>query len=126
MPIENENTMLGTVTFRGQSGEFYRFNVLPSDEVRTAKSCVCMFTQRTYNGTATLSRDVTGTHNIMFVGKTDDIQDSDASDIISNGANCVCILAVDNKKQREQIERDLVEKYNPEFNSKLKVLAATA
>ena len=126
MPIENENAMLGTVTFRGQSGEFYRFNVLPSDEIRTAKSCVCMFTQRTYNGTATLSRDVTGTHNIMFVRKAEDIHDSEADEIIAIGANCVCILVVDNKKKREEIERDLIEKYHPEYNNKLKVLAASA
>lgn len=106
---------LGTVTFTGQSGTDYSFNVYPIATNFKAIGAVYFITRRT------VKTDGTGSHTRIYVGQTDDLSvrfdnhhKQDCFD--ENNANCICIYTEEDEDTRLDIEKDLIDNYNPPCN----------
>ena len=106
---------LGTITFKGKSGNEYSFNAYPIDTEFKAIGTVYFITKRTEKA------DGTGTHTRIYVGQTEDLSErfdnhhkQDCFD--RNNANCICIYSESDEDQRLEIEADLIDNYNPPCN----------
>ena len=107
---------LGTVTFTGESGTKYEFNVYPLDTDFQAVAAVYFFTKRTKK------TDGSHTHRKhIYVGETEDLSDRfdnhhKMSCIERNGANCVCTHPESTESKRLEVEQDLIDAYSPVCN----------
>lgn len=107
---------LGTVTFVGDLGEKYGFNVYSLNSLFRRLGGVYFFTKRVKksNGRYTHSRHI-------YVGQTGDLSERFDDHhrmpcIKRNGANCICIHRESDGRTRRRIERDLIAAYNPTCN----------
>lgn len=106
---------LGTITFKGKSGNEYSFNVYPFNTDFKAIGAVYFVTQRTEKS------DGTGSHTRIYVGETGDLSErfdnhhkQDCFD--KHNANCICVHSESNEKTRLEKESDLIDNYNPPCN----------
>ncbi len=108
-----------TIEFTGESGGKYKFYVYALNTSFQVVGGLYVFTKRTEK------QDGTGTHEIIYIGKTEDLStrfhNHHKSDCISkNGANRICVRQVNLEKDRDSIEKDLIKHYNPVCNEQLK------
>ena len=107
---------LGTVTFTGASGSKYEFNSYAfGTNFKENYGAVYFITNRHKNDDGGYS------HEKIYVGQTEDLSTrfdhhhkQDCFD--QNNANCICIHGEQNENIRLNIERDLIDKYNPPCN----------
>lgn len=103
---------LATVTFTGQSGTEYRFNVYPRDTTFKDVGGVYIFSER----------DSQKRHTILYIGQTHSFEERrlkyhekwECADPL--GGNVICTRQVDNAERRRRIERDLIDGHNPPCN----------
>ncbi len=107
---------LGTVTFTGASGSTYEFNSYAFGTIfKENYGAVYFITNRDQNDDGSYS------HERIYVGETEDLStrfdDHHKQDCFDqNNANCICIHGEQNEKIRLNIERDLIDNYNPPCN----------
>lgn len=97
---------LGTVVFRGHSGEKYRFQVWPVGTKFKTLAAVCVFTKRSFR-----NRNFTDTasHECVHIGQTPDLSGLPYDAPYLEGIDCVCVHLVANAEQRLRVEQDLAE-----------------
>ena len=100
-----------TITFKGKSGERYRFQAWPIDTKFKAMGGIYIVTKR-----ECLDRTfpTKATHQCLAIGQTADLSASaltaaELSKLTTQGANCICVHAVVNEARRVEIEKDLIE-----------------
>jgi D-lyxose ketol-isomerase len=86
------------------------------DNERMDESGVYIFTKRDFNA---ISRKYE--HKIIYIEKSDSFQkhnrDQHIQDCIDqNGGNCVCLKQIENAKDRQRIEDDLLDNYDTVCN----------
>ncbi len=105
----------GDITYTGQSGTIYQFEIhswdAPFDEV----GAVYIITRRT------VKPEGGGTHVRIYIGQTADLSERfDNHHKIScfeqHNANCICIHVDDNENSRRTKEADLIAVYRPPCN----------
>jgi len=107
---------IGNVTFTGKSGTKYEFTAYSWDtNFKEGFGAVYFITKRSSNDEGGHS------HTRIYVGQTGDMSERfddhhDAPCFKSNGANCKCVYGESYEKKRLQIEKDLVNNYNPPCN----------
>ena len=99
------------MSFRGHSGETYRFQVLPIGTKLKALAGVYLLTERTFE-----DRTYPGTasHRSLAIGETDNLaaalaSKSDLEKLVARGANCICVLAIADKARRLEIQKDIID-----------------
>jgi len=106
---------MSKVTFIGESGKRYSFEVQPMTTLFKEVGAIYFVTRRM------LDESEKVVHKKIFVGETKNL--ARQTDIANNShfknydANCVCIYLEENEKLRKKIESDLVGNYNPPCNS---------
>jgi len=101
---------IGTVVFSGKSGAKYRFEVWPMDTRFKPVAAVYVVTRREVT-TGTFSR---AGHEQLYLGQTPDISaplgtEAQLAWFGANGANCVCVYAVESEERGAAIKKDLEE-----------------
>ena len=100
-----------TITFKGKSGERYRFQAWPMGTKFKAVGGVYIITRRTFDDRTFATK---ASHQALAIGQTPDlasslVSESEQSKLTAQGANCVCVCAAADEARRIQIEKDLVE-----------------
>ena len=95
-----------TYSLSGKSGEKYTFGIYSLDTNFSPVGGVYIFTRRTKSGNSF-------SHTNVYIGKTNDLSvrfnNLHKEDcIIKNKANCICAMKVDEEKERDIIETDLL------------------
>ena len=107
---------LSTITFTGASGSKYEFNSYAfGTNFKENYGAVYFITNRHQNDDGGYS------HVRIYVGQTEDLStrfdDHHKQDCFDQeNANCVCIHGEQNENTRLDIERDLIDNYNPPCN----------
>ena len=75
------------------------------------KAAYYLFTKRVKKDDGNLN------HSFLYIGRAKSFQKRFYSHhkddcIDKNGGNCLCLMKVDDEKQRETIEKDLLDNYN--------------
>jgi predicted GIY-YIG superfamily endonuclease len=107
---------LGTVTFKGSSGDSYEFNAYQwGTNFKEDYGAVYFVTKRTKKTDGGYS------HTSIYVGQTEDLSTrfdnhhkQECFD--SHQKNCVCIYNEQDEDTRLEIEQDLIENYDPPCN----------
>lgn len=96
---------LGTITFSGNSGASYKFDVYPIDSAfDPSVSGVYMVTKRKAGRTGFV-------HKRIHLGQSEDLCQSRANgerSFSSRGGNCFCVHVQPDAQQRLDIETDLI------------------
>ncbi len=106
---------LGTVNFKGNSGNHYKFEAYPLQTVLDEGiSGVYVVTDRKRCRSKPGFR-----HTRLATGHSDDLRMSLANGkktFLEQGANCFCLYAQNNVEIRRNIEQDLIRKPGPSEN----------
>ena len=106
---------MAKVTFTGESGKKYSFQVQPMTTLFKETGAVYLITNRVIDDTNKVN------HNKIFVGETQNLAKQFAKSRSSNfrghAANCICVMPEEDEKLRKKIESDLVGNYNPPCNA---------
>jgi len=107
---------LGSVTFTGSSGKKYKFNAYPINTEFEAFGAVYLFTKRYKNSSGDYN------HIDIYIGQTKNISERFENHhampcIKRNDANCICIYNESSESKRLDIEKDLIDNYNPPCNT---------
>lgn len=99
----------GSISFTGKSGERYRFDAWSLDTRFRARGAVYFVTRRQQEN-ATYSR---ASHDRIFIGHTADLAGqydtySQSERFAKHGANCICILLIEDEEQRIAVANDLL------------------
>lgn len=105
---------LSEVTLSGKSGTKFKFNVYPIGEECPNESGIYAFTKREPKG-------ADFNHHVIYIGMAQSFQkrfyNHHKDDCIDkNGANCICLMAIKDEKQRTAIEDDLLKSYATKCN----------
>ena len=105
---------ISTMTFIGQSGTEYKFNVWTRDTSFNDVGGVYIFSNR---------NSQTKNHRVLYVGQTQSFKDRrlqhhEEWDKCANqrGGNVICTYQENSSIQRRRIERDLINNYDPPCN----------
>ncbi|NQV36494.1 MAG: GIY-YIG nuclease family protein [Candidatus Marinimicrobia bacterium] len=107
---------LSTVTFAGESGTEYSFNIHPwGTSFKKDYRAVYFITERTQN------QDGEYFHTLIYVGHTGDLStrfDNHHKQVCFNkyNKNCVCVYEEKDEDTRLKIEQDLINNYDPSCN----------
>jgi len=99
-------TCQGTVVFRGESGERYRFQVWPLGTRFKAVGAVCIFSKRTFSN-PTFTQ--TASHKCLCIGETSDLSRLPYQLPQASSADCVCVYLAGEEQQRHSVQRDLLD-----------------
>jgi hypothetical protein len=107
---------LGTIDFKGASGKSYTFTVYPWGTTFKAVGAVYVVTRRYPK-----SSGDGHSHEVLYVGQTGDLsarlEDHHKAECFEeNQANCVCVKVEEVETTRLEIEKDLIDNYNPPCN----------
>ena len=106
---------MAKVTFTGESGRKYSFEIKPMTTLFKENGAVYFITNRVIDETNKVN------HNKIFVGETENMakqfEKSRSSNFRGHSANCICILFEEDVKLRKKIGSDLVGNYNPPCNA---------
>ena len=107
-------TKIGNLNLTGVSGRTYTFNVWPLSSKFSNVSAVYAVTKRTAQG-------ISANHTVVYIGQTSALIERfddhhKANCFARNSANCLCVLRVNSKDDRLEIEADLIANYNPTCN----------
>ncbi len=109
---------LSDVAISGKSGKKYSFEVYQIDaSFKSYIPAVYIATRRYKKSNGDIN------HEIIYVGQTGDLKERHtnhhkADCFTKENANCLCIIQVKNESERLEIERDIIDKYNPPCNSR--------
>jgi len=106
---------LNTMTFTGNSGKKYSFNVYPFGEEFNAIGAVYFITERSK------SEDGPYAHTRIYLGQTGDLSERfddhhKATCFRKYGANCICVHQEASKESRLTKEADLIANYTTSCN----------
>ena len=106
---------ISDASFKGKSGEKYRFNVYPMGQAFKAVGAVYAVTRRSKNSSGLYS------HEIIYVGETGDLStrfdDHHKADCFAqHNANCICTHGDEDEESRLAKEDDLIRQQNPPCN----------
>ncbi len=96
---------IGTVTFVGESGTSYTFDVYTADTEFNDVSAVYIFTKRTLSGEI-------WRHARLYIGEAERMGERIKNHekwpcVNRHGCNCICVLLVSSSDRRLDIETDL-------------------
>lgn len=105
---------IADLTLTGASGTKYVFVVYSADTEFRPAAAVYDFTKRS-------TKDGTATHQSLYVGQTDSLQDRIPNHekwpcVRKHGCNCICVHLESNEKRRLAIEADLIKALRPPCN----------
>jgi hypothetical protein len=114
---------IGTVIFKGRSGEEFRFRAAPLTAKFKAVGGVYIVTKRSFEDRTFTTK---ASHQPLVIGHTADLADalitrSQLEKLTAQGANCICVLAVADPVRRGEIEKDLIDG-NEDFRGRLQSL----
>jgi hypothetical protein len=100
-----------TITFKGKSGERYRFQAWPMETKFKAVGGVYLITKRVFEDRTFTTK---ASHQALAIGQTPDlavslVSESERAKLIAQGANCICVCAAADEARRVQIEKDLID-----------------
>ena len=106
---------IGTMTVTGVSGEAYEFSAYPWGTVFKPLGAVYVITKRT------IKPDGSADYSPIYVGYTGDLSacfdNHRKADCFERyGANCICVLGVEDEQLRSKIRLDIMGQYNPICN----------
>ena len=107
---------IGSVVFKGRSGETYRFEVWPMETRFRPAGAVYFVTKREITaGTFTRAG-----HEHLYLGTTPDLSGPlgtpvELAWLTQHGANCVCLYAAAGEPARTAIQQDLEAEYPTTF-----------
>ncbi|NLY00015.1 MAG: hypothetical protein GXY83_28285 [Rhodopirellula sp.] len=106
---------LGKKTFKGESGEPYRFKVYALGTKLRKLGGVYVITNRSCD------QDGGYRHATLYVGETEDFSQPferhhKAKDFLKHGANCICLQMDVSEQSRVAKQQDLVAKFHPVCN----------
>ena len=109
--MAEQNSPAPTIVFKGKSGQQFRFRAWPLETKFKAIGGVYIVTKRSFED---LTFTTKGTHQPLVIGHTANLADtlisrSQRAKLTTQGANCICILAVAEEAYRAEIEKDLVD-----------------
>jgi len=115
--METRMAKYGGITFSGNSGEKYYFQVWPLETRFKSVGAVFFVTKREYTG-GTFRRM---SHERIYIGQTENLADPLATQsqftcFNKHGANCVCVHLDANQERRLAIERDLAANHSTSCN----------
>jgi hypothetical protein len=99
------------ITFKGKSGERYRFQAWVLGTRFKAVGGVYVVTRRSFEDRTFQSK---ASYQLLAIGQTNDLSvpfatRTEYGKLTEQGANCICVYAVADEKRRIEIEKDLVE-----------------
>ena len=104
------NTNGSIITFKGKSGERYRFQAWPIDAKFKAIAGVFVVTRRACENRTFPTK---ASHHALAVGQTASLDSAitraERTKLIEQGANCICVYAAADEARRMEIETDLVD-----------------
>lgn len=106
---------IGTMTVTMASEEAYKFSVYPWDTVFNPVGAIYVITK------CTIKPDGNADHLPIYVGYTDDLSacfgNHHRADCFKrHGANCVCVLGIEDEQLRSKIKLYITGQYNPVCN----------
>ena len=121
--LAESNRTIGTVIFKGRSGEEFRFHAWPLTAKFKAVGGVYIVTKRSFEDRTFTTK---ASHQPLVIGHTADLADalisrSQLAKLTAQGANCICVLAVADAVSRGEIEKDLIDG-NEDFRGRLQSL----
>jgi hypothetical protein len=110
-PAAPAETSSSIITFKGKSGERYRFQAWLLGTKFKAIGGVYIVTKRSFEDRTFQTK---ASHQLLAIGQTNDLSVAFATraengKLTEQGANCICVYAVADEKRRLEIEMDLVE-----------------
>jgi len=107
-----------TINLKGKSGTEFTFYIYDLNTTFKSVGGIYAFTKRTQNSNGTWN------HTILYIGKTEDFSTRftnhhKANCYLNKGADRLCIRQVDTESEREKMEKDLIQYYNPPCNDQL-------
>jgi hypothetical protein len=117
------NGSIGTVIFKGRSGEEFRFQAWPLTAKFKAVGGVYIVTKRSFEDRTFTTK---ASHHPLVIGHTANLADaliskSQLAKLTAQGANCICICTVTDAARRAEIEKDLIDG-NEDFRGRLQSL----
>src|SRR5688572_19007466 len=105
--------MSRTILFSGKSGTRYQFQVFPLHTALKAVGGVYVVTTRTFEDRTFTTK---ATHQPLMIGETDDLSalrfsQQQTKDIVKQGAEHICVIAVADSADRARIAQDITEAY---------------
>ena len=104
---------ISTMTFTGQSGAEYKFEVWPRDTIFPDVGGVYIFSKR----------DSQRRHTVLYVGQTNSFKDRRLQHhekwkecANQRGGNVICTYQESSTVRRLKIESDLIDEYDPPCN----------
>ncbi len=106
---------LGKKTFKGESGELYRFKLYSLGTKLRKLSGVYVITNRSCDGEGGYR------HVALYVGETEDFSQPferhhKSEDFHKHGANCIGLQLDESEESRVAKQRDLVARFHPVCN----------
>ncbi|MDY6789718.1 MAG: GIY-YIG nuclease family protein [Thermodesulfobacteriota bacterium] len=106
---------MATLTLIGVSGKKYTFDVYPYGTIFEAIGAVYYISRRTEKA------DGTGSHDQIYIGETEDLSERfdnhhKKTCFKMYSANCINIYEESDEGKRPNIEKDLIDAYNPPCN----------
>ena len=107
---------LGTITFTGSSGTEYEFNVYSwGTNFKKDFGAVYFVTKRSKKSDSGYS------HTRIYIGQTEDMStrfdNHHKQECFGEyDANCICVCGEQDEDKRLEIEKDLIDNYNPPCN----------
>lgn len=106
-----QNHTGSTMTFKGKSGDRYRFQAWPMETKFKATGGVYLVTRRAYEDRTFATK---ATHHPLAIGQTADLAaafltKAERARLTERGANCICVYAVADEARRIEIEKDLID-----------------
>jgi hypothetical protein len=103
--------MISSVSFKGKSGQAYRFEAWPMDTKFKSVGGVYIVTCRTFEDRTFRTK---ASHRSLALGQTANLAGplltkTELTKLTGQGANCVCVCAVGDANRRASIEKDLIE-----------------
>ena len=99
------------MTFRGKSGDYYRFQAWPMGTKFIATGGIYIVTRRVFEDKTFPTK---ASHHPLAIGHTADLAASfatrsETARLTERGANCICVYAVAEEARRIEIEQDLID-----------------
>jgi hypothetical protein len=107
----------GGITFTGKSGEKYFFRAWPLETHFKSVAAVYFVTKR---GFSNKTYRIAG-HEGIYIGQTTNLTDPFATQAHldcfgKHGANCVCVLVIENEERRRAVEQDMLSAHSTSCN----------